>query len=94
MDVRRRRNSSSIAGALAMIGLALVQVSGSLAAEKTAIQTPEAMSRSTPVPKTGELEIESFSFGGTAADGKKPVEESRPAATNPPTESASFTYTR
>jgi hypothetical protein len=79
---------------LAVIGLALVQVSGSLAAEQKAIPALDAMSRSTPVPKTGEIEIESFSVGGTAADEKNLVEESRPAATNLPTESASFNYGR
>ena len=94
MNARRRRTSSSIAGALAVIGLALLQVSGSLAAEKQAIQAPEAMSRSTPVPKTGEIEIESFSYGGAAAGEKKLVEESRPAVTNPPTGSAGSISTR
>lgn len=94
MNARRRRTSSSIVGALAVIGLALLQVSGSLAAEKKAIQAPEAISRSTPVPKTGEIEIESFSYGGAAAGGKNLVEESRPAVTNPPTERTSSSSTR
>ena len=61
MDVHGRRIIISIAGALAMIGLAVLQgPTGTTAAEK-AIQAPEAKLRSTPVSKTGELlEIESF----------------------------------